>query len=150
MSDSVELATAYLNPSPQLRGHANHLRDLLTRPVADPDPALAPQNTGKAWALNRRLSEEARSAIVAAHKEGVRQQALAESYEVSLSSIKRLIRASRLLARPSHRRGDATVQERQPSTTATAQTRKIALSSLDRPEGPTKKLGARQVSSFHR
>jgi hypothetical protein len=91
----VELATAYLNPSPQLNTHANLLPDLLTRPAANPDPAPAPKTTGKAWALNRRLSEEARRAIVTAHREGVRQQVLADRYEVSLSSIKRLIRASR-------------------------------------------------------
>ncbi|MEU6245985.1 hypothetical protein [Glycomyces sp. NPDC047010] len=92
---SVELATAYLNPSPQFNARANQLPDLLTHPAANPDPARAPQNTGKAWALNRRLSEEVRGAIVTACQEGVRQQVLADRYEVSLSSIKRLVRASR-------------------------------------------------------
>lgn len=95
MCDPVELARIYLNPSPQLNSHASQLSELLAHPVANPDPAPAPQNTSKTWALNRRLSNDVRSAIVTAYQEGVRQQALADRYEVSLSSIKRLLRAAR-------------------------------------------------------
>jgi DNA-directed RNA polymerase specialized sigma24 family protein len=95
MFDSVELATAYLNPSPQLKLHANQLPDLCTRLTKNPDPAPAPQSTVTVWALSRRLSDEARNAIVTAHQEGVRQQVLADHYGISLSSIKRLLRASR-------------------------------------------------------
>lgn len=91
----VELATAYLNPSPQISGHANQLPDLFNRPAHNPDPAPAPQTAVTAWALNRRLSGDVRSAIVTAHLEGVRQQVLADRYEVSLSSIKRLLRTAR-------------------------------------------------------
>jgi hypothetical protein len=83
--------------------------------------------------LNRRLSEEVRRAIVTAYQEGVRQQVLADRYEVSLSSIKRLIRASRLSTRPptvrSDRAGSTAVD------VAMARARNIALSSLNRPEG---------------
>jgi DNA-directed RNA polymerase specialized sigma24 family protein len=95
MSDSVELAAAYLNPSPQVKAHANRLQGLLTRPVKNPDPAPAPQSAVTAWALNRRLSDEVRSAIVTAYREGVRKQVLADRHGISLSSIKRLLRASR-------------------------------------------------------
>ncbi|WP_199042980.1 hypothetical protein [Glycomyces salinus] len=91
----MELAAAYLNTSPQLNTHANRLPDLLTRPVKNLDPAPSPQSTVTAWALNRRLSDDVRSAIVTAYREGVRQQVLADRYEVSLSSIKRLLRAAR-------------------------------------------------------
>lgn len=84
MSEPVELATAYLNPSPQLSAHANRLPDLFSRPAANPDVALAPQSTGKPWALNRRLSEEVRRAIVTAHQECVRQQVLADLRSQSL------------------------------------------------------------------
>lgn len=95
ISVSVELATVYLNSSLQLNTDAIRLPDLLTRAAQDPDPAPALQGTVKAWALNRRLSGEVRSAVVTAHLEGVRQQVLADRYEVSLSSVKRLLRAAR-------------------------------------------------------
>jgi hypothetical protein len=92
----VELATAYLNPLPLLNTHANQLSDLFTRPAANPDPVPASRNTGKPWALNRRLSDEVKRAIVTAYQEGARQQVLADRYGVSRSSIKRLLRTSRL------------------------------------------------------
>jgi hypothetical protein len=97
MSDSVELATAYLNPSPQLNSHANQLPGLTSRLNQNPDPkpALATGTTNRAWALARRLPEATRSTIVADHQSGVCQQVLADRYEVSLSSIKRLLRAAR-------------------------------------------------------
>jgi hypothetical protein len=123
---------AYLNPSPQVKGHTNQLPGLLTRPAANPDPARAPQNIGKTWALDRRLSDEVRRAIVSAYQEGIRQQALADRYEVSLSSIKRLIRASRLWARLStvhrDRAASTAVDHREGSSP------EVAFSSLDRPE----------------
>lgn len=75
----VDLAATYLNPSPQLNTHADRLPDLLTRPAESPDPGPAPQGTGKACALNRRLSDEARSAIATAYQEGVRRQVLADA-----------------------------------------------------------------------
>lgn len=84
-----------LEPITPAQHPRNRLTELLTRPAENPDPAPVPRNTGKAWALNRRLSDEVRRAIVTAYQEGVRQQVLADRYEVSLSSIKRLIRAAR-------------------------------------------------------
>lgn len=91
----VDLATAYLNPSPQVITHAERLPDLLLTRTQNPDPKPATQSPNKAWALNRRLTVEARSTIVISYLDGVRQQALADHYQVSLSSIKRLVRASR-------------------------------------------------------
>jgi DNA-directed RNA polymerase specialized sigma24 family protein len=93
----VELATAYLNPSPQLKQHANQLPGLASQAVWNPDskPALETGTTSRAWALARRLSEASRSAIVADYQSGARQQVLADRYEISLSSIKRLLRDAR-------------------------------------------------------
>jgi hypothetical protein len=93
MSDSVELATAYLNPSPQLNTAVSQLPGLTSRPNRNPDPRTTGQ-TSTPWALNRRLAEETRTAIVAAYRTGTRQQVLADRYGISLSSIKRLLRAA--------------------------------------------------------
>ncbi len=96
--DSVELATAYLNPSPQVNAHANQLPDLFRSPTRNPDPcpttkqAKPRSSNGRPWALNRRLTNADRTAIVSKYQAGVRQKALAEKYGISLSSIKRLVR----------------------------------------------------------
>lgn len=97
MSSSVELATAYLNPSPQLNAHANQLRIQVSQGWQDPDPKTQPtaDTAGRPWALNRRLTKEIRAAIVTAYQAGTRQQTLADRYGISLSSIKRLLRATR-------------------------------------------------------
>lgn len=91
---SVELAAAYLNPPPQLKARANQLPELTrqSQPDPDPKPVLGTGTTNSAWALTRRLSEATRSAIVADYQAGSRQQVLADRYEISLSSIKRLLR----------------------------------------------------------
>jgi hypothetical protein len=97
MSDSVELATTYLNPSPQLNQHANQLHGLAARPNRNPDPnpTTTCLSTGTAWALDRRLTEATRAAIIADYQAGTRQQTLAVRHGISLSSIKRLLREAR-------------------------------------------------------
>jgi hypothetical protein len=95
MSDSVELATAYLNPSPQLKQHVNRLPGLASRPNQNPDPNRTTRpGMGTAWALNRRLSEATRAAIIADYRAGTRQQTLADRHGISLSSVKRLLRTA--------------------------------------------------------
>jgi hypothetical protein len=86
-----------LNPSPLLRQHANQLPGLSFRPNRNPDPKPASETgtTSRAWALDRRLPEATRSAIVADYRSGAREQVLADRYEISLSSIKRLLRDAR-------------------------------------------------------
>ena len=98
---SVELATAYLNPSPQVSTHANQLPDLLTRPAQNPDPCTVPgqpqprSSNGRPWALDRRLTSVDRAAIVSEYQAGTLQKMLARKYGISLSSVKRLIREAR-------------------------------------------------------
>lgn len=91
----VELATAYLNPSPQVKAAANKVPNLLSGPDSDPDPDLLREGAARPWALSRRLPEITRREIVAAREAGIRLQDLADQYDLSLSSIKRLIRAAR-------------------------------------------------------
>ncbi|MEV3935634.1 sigma factor-like helix-turn-helix DNA-binding protein [Glycomyces sp. NPDC049804] len=47
--------------------------------------------------LNRRLPEATRAVIIAEYQAGTRQQSLADRYGISLSSVKRLLRAARRL-----------------------------------------------------
>jgi hypothetical protein len=97
----VELATAYLNPSPQLSAHANRLPDLFTRPTRNPDPCPTTEgpkprsSNGKPWALDRRLTSSDRAAIVSEYQAGALQKTLAGRYGISASSVKRLVRESR-------------------------------------------------------
>lgn len=101
MSDSVELATAYLNSSPQLSTHANRLPDLFNRPTQDPDPCPTDDqpkprsSNGRPWPLDRRLTSADRVALVSEYQAGVTQMTLAQKYGISLSSVKRLIRVAR-------------------------------------------------------
>jgi DNA-directed RNA polymerase specialized sigma24 family protein len=91
----VELATAYLNPSPQLKRYTNQILTLASRPNQNPDPNRTTRpGTGTAWALNRRLSEATRTAIIAEYQAGTRQQTLADRHGISLSSVKRLLRSA--------------------------------------------------------
>ena len=91
----MELATAYLNPSPQLTAYVNQLSGLPTRPNPNSDLNLEIQDGSSAWALNRRLSRVTRKAIVTAFQAGTRQQVLADRHGISLSSVKRVIRAGK-------------------------------------------------------
>lgn len=98
---SVELATAYLNPSPQVSAHANRLPDLFNRPARNPDPCPTTEqpkprsSNGKPWALDSRLTGADRAAIVSEYQAGALQRTLAEKYGISLSSVKRLAREAR-------------------------------------------------------
>jgi hypothetical protein len=96
MSESVELATAYLNPSPQLKQHADFLPGLKSHDTQNPEPIPTTHpGTGTAWVLNRRLSEATRTAIIADYQAGIRQQTLSDRHRISLSSVKRLLRTAR-------------------------------------------------------
>ncbi|GAA1663045.1 hypothetical protein GCM10009830_05490 [Glycomyces endophyticus] len=90
----VEIASRYWQASPQVRTHANQLSTLPIPTPADPDPEPSrPQQVEpRPWALSRRLTPETRAAIVAAYQAGARQQDLATHHNLSLSSIKRLLR----------------------------------------------------------
>jgi hypothetical protein len=113
MSESVELATAYLNPSSQLNTHANRLPKLLTLLATNPDPAPAlvrpvPRSlNGRPWSLDRRLTATDRAAILSEYQAGELQKTLAKKYGISLSSVKRLARK----ARNETRRAPITVPE---------------------------------------
>lgn len=97
----MELAAAYLNPSPQVRTHANQLPDLFNRPTRNPDPCPPTEqpeprsSNGRPWALERRLTSADRAAIVREYQAGELQRTLAQKYGISLSSVKRLIREAR-------------------------------------------------------
>jgi hypothetical protein len=96
----VELATAYLNPSPQVNAHANRLPDLFDSSAQNPDPCPPTEqskphsSTGRPWALDRRLTATDRATIVSEFQAGTTQKVLAKKYGISLSSIKRLTRKS--------------------------------------------------------
>lgn len=92
----VEIASRFWQASPQVRTHANQLSTLPIHTGKDPDPASAHprEEEPRPWALSRRLTPETRAAIVAAYIAGARQQDLATHHNLSLSSIKRLIRTS--------------------------------------------------------
>jgi hypothetical protein len=98
----VELATAYLNPSPQVSTHANRLPGLFDRPTRNPDPCSTPgqpeprSSNGRPWSLDRRLTSADRAAIASEYQAGALQKALAKKYGISLSSVKRLTREARL------------------------------------------------------
>jgi hypothetical protein len=100
MSSSVELATAYLNPSLQLNHHANQLPGLFTRPAANPDLCPTPKQPiprsshGRPWSLALRLTSADRAAIASEYTKVTPKRLLAEKYGVSLSSIKRLVRVA--------------------------------------------------------
>jgi hypothetical protein len=97
----VEVAAAYLNPSPQLNTHTNHLPDLLSSPTRNPDPCPASEplkprsSNGRPWALDHRLTSAARAAIVNEYRAGEPQKTLARRYGISVSSVKRLLRDAR-------------------------------------------------------
>ncbi|GAB3995350.1 hypothetical protein GCM10029992_12370 [Glycomyces albus] len=97
----MDLATAYLNPSPQLNTHANRLPDIFNRPTRNPDPCPVPDqprprsSNGKPWSLDRRLTSADRSAIVSEYQAGELQKTLAKKYGISISSVKRLARDAR-------------------------------------------------------
>ncbi|GAA2271594.1 hypothetical protein GCM10009853_026720 [Glycomyces scopariae] len=93
----MEIASRYWRPSPQIRTHANQLPTLPIPTAEDPDPepTRPHQEEPRPWALSRRLTPETRAAIIAAYQAGARQQDLATHHNLSLSSIKRLIRACR-------------------------------------------------------
>jgi hypothetical protein len=100
----VELATVYLNPSPQVNAHANRLPDLFNSSAQNPDPCPPTEqskprsSTGRPWAIDRRLTATDRATIVSEYQAGELQKTLAKKYGISLSSVKRLAREARQAA----------------------------------------------------
>lgn len=101
----VDLILAYLNTPPQVDGLIRRLSDPLTSGNEISGPSWCTDTTSDRAAeeasgrtprpLHRRLSPDQRAALTTAYVSGTKQKDLAAQYGISISSVKRLVRAAR-------------------------------------------------------
>ncbi len=89
----MDLLTSYSNSFPQVRALCSALEHRVRDQSDHPD--LRNQGARKPWALRRRLTLQDLEDIASKFATGARQGDIAQAYGISLSSVKRLLRASR-------------------------------------------------------
>jgi DNA-directed RNA polymerase specialized sigma24 family protein len=93
MVQVVELMTRYSN-NPTLLDDLRYAREAAQSSDEDDDPELGGQRraNGRRWAVARRLAGDDLQAVVDGYRTGAAARELAERFEISESSVKRLLR----------------------------------------------------------
>jgi hypothetical protein len=86
----VELVRLY--SSPDVRGIVAHAAQAVTRVKLDHYSAASPLSARRHWRLVDRLGEQIIHELLTDSRAGTQQRELAERYDISVSSVKRILR----------------------------------------------------------